>query len=138
MFSDNIQYQIKEPLKVLLIMNEDKQLPKGVFTGLELNAFVGRKVIYTSLDIKENFLKMNKLARITEMVINLDEPNNTDNLENGRLSSILLKYYVTDSQDFMDFDPFTPQYKRLKNWELNSLTLKVTDQKGNTIPMVQG
>ena len=29
MFSDNVQYQIKEPLKVLLIMNEEKQLPEG-------------------------------------------------------------------------------------------------------------
>ena len=26
-FSNNVQYQIKEPLKVLLITNEEKQLP---------------------------------------------------------------------------------------------------------------
>ena len=29
MFSDNIQYQIREPLKVLLIMNKENQLQKG-------------------------------------------------------------------------------------------------------------
>ena len=45
MFSDNIQYQIKEPLKVMLIMNEEKQLPEGVCMGRELNASMGRKVI---------------------------------------------------------------------------------------------
>ena len=28
-FSDNIQYKIKEPLKVLLITNKEKQLLKG-------------------------------------------------------------------------------------------------------------
>ena len=31
MFSDNIQYQIKKSLKVLLLTNEDKQLLEGVF-----------------------------------------------------------------------------------------------------------
>ena len=35
-FSDNIQYRMKEPLKVLLIMNEEKQLLEGVFMGREL------------------------------------------------------------------------------------------------------
>ena len=29
MFSDNIQYQIREPLKVLMIMNKENQLQKG-------------------------------------------------------------------------------------------------------------
>ena len=28
-FSNNVQYQMREPLKVLLIMNEEKQLPEG-------------------------------------------------------------------------------------------------------------
>ena len=37
MFSDNIR--IRQPVKVLLITNEKKQLPEGVFMGRELNAF---------------------------------------------------------------------------------------------------
>ena len=32
MFSDNVQYQIKEPLKVMLLTNEEKWLLEGVFT----------------------------------------------------------------------------------------------------------
>ena len=89
----NIQYQIKESLEVLLITNEEKQLPKGVFIGSQFNAFVGRKVITTSLDTKENILKTNKLVGITEIVISLEELDNTENLESGRLSRIL--HYVT-------------------------------------------
>ena len=33
MFSDNIQYQIRESLNVLLIMNEEKLLPKKEVYG---------------------------------------------------------------------------------------------------------
>ena len=47
MFSDNIQYWIREPLKVLLIMNEEKTLPKGTFMGRELNESIRRKLITT-------------------------------------------------------------------------------------------
>ena len=45
MFSNNIQYQIREPLKVLLIMNEEKQLLDGVFMDRELNVSIERKLI---------------------------------------------------------------------------------------------
>ena len=41
--------------------------------------------------------------------------------------------YVSGSEDFMRFEPKTPQYKRLKNGEIVSLTLKITDQNGNII-----
>ena len=48
MFTNNVQYQIREPLKVLLIMNKEKQLPEGVSTDRELYASVGRKLITMS------------------------------------------------------------------------------------------
>ena len=35
------------------------------------------------------------------------------------------------SEDFMRFEPVTPQYKKLKNGELNFLTLRIMDQKKN-------
>ena len=83
---------------------------------------------------KDGIVKTNKLAHVTDMVvISLDELDNTDNLENGRLSNNLLRNCVTSSEEFTNFEPVTPQYKRIKNWEPNSLTLKITDQKGNTI-----
>ena len=61
-------------------------------------------------ELSANVLKTNNLAGITEMVISLDELDNTDNLENKRLSNVLLRYYVTDSKEFMNFQPVTPQY----------------------------
>ena len=33
----------------------------------------------------------------------------------------------------MHFEPHTPQYKKLKNGTITSLTLKITDQAGNII-----
>ena len=69
----NVQYQIREPMNVLLIMKEEKQLPKGMFTGRELSMFAGRKVIASPLDTNENIVKTDKLAGIMEMVISLNE-----------------------------------------------------------------
>ena len=112
-FSDNIQYQIREPLKVLRITNEEKQLPEWVFMDRELHASLGRKLITIPLDANDNIVKMDKLVCITEMVISLDELNNTDTLEGGRLSNVLLRCHVTGSQEFTSFEPVTPQYKRL-------------------------
>ena len=75
---------------------------------------------------------MNNLAGITEM-INLNELDNTDNLEDGRPSNVLLTYHVTADKDFTRFEPNIPQYKKLKNGEFVSLTLRITDQKNNII-----
>ena len=65
------------------------------------------------------------------MFLNLNELNNTDNLEDGRHSNSLLTYHVTSNEDFTSFEPATPQYKKLKNGEFTSLTLRVTDQNNN-------
>ena len=40
---------------------------------------------------------------------------------------------MTGSEEFMHFEPVTPQYKRLKNGELTSLTLRITEKKDNGI-----
>ena len=68
---------------------------------------------------------------ITEMIINLDELNNSDNLKDGRSSNKLLTYHVTVDKDFTRFEPDIPQYKALKNGEFTSLTLRITDQNNN-------
>ena len=109
MFSDNVQYWIKEPLKVMLT-NEEKWLSEGVFMDRELNVSIGRKVI-TLLNVHDNIVKINKLAGITEMVHSLVELNNNGNLENGRLSNMLLRYHVTGSEEFTHFEPISLQYK---------------------------
>ena len=130
MFSDNVQYQIRQPLKALLITNEEKQLLERVFTDRELDMIIGRKVITTPLDATCNIVK-NKLACFTEMVLSLDKLDNNDNMEDGRLSNILLRYHMTGSKEFTHFEPVTHQYKRRKNREFILLTLRITDQKDN-------
>ena len=83
--------------------------------------------------VDDQVIKKNKLKGITEMIINLDELNNSNNLEDGKPSNSLLTYHVTDDKDFMHFEPQTPQYRKLKNGEFTSLTLRITDQAGNVI-----
>ena len=78
-------------------------------------------------------LKQKWLRGITEIIFNLNELDNTDNHEDGRPSNSLLTYYVTSNEDFMCFEPHTPQYKKLKNGEFTSLTLKIMDQNNNMI-----
>ena len=46
---------------------------------------------------------MNKLKDITEITLNLDELNNSDNLKDGRPSNELLTYYVTSNERFYAF-----------------------------------
>ena len=76
---------------------------------------------------------MNKLKGITEITLNLDELNNSNNLKDERPSNELFTYHVTDDKDFMRFEHDTPQYKALKSREFTSLTLRITDQNNNVI-----
>ena len=56
---------------------------------------------------------MEKLACVTDMVLSLDELDNTGNLENRRLSNVLLRYHVTGSEEFTSFESVAPQHKRV-------------------------
>ena len=67
------------------------------------------------------------------MAISLNELDNSDNLEDGRLSNTLFSYYVTGPEYSTCFLPNTLQYKKLKNGMINSLSLKITDQANNII-----
>ena len=73
------------------------------------------------------------LKGITDMILNLNEFDNSDNLKDGRPSNSLLTCHVTSNEDFTCFKPCTPQYKKLKNGMITSLTLKIMDQNGNII-----
>ena len=83
--------------------------------------------------VDDQVTKTNRLKGITEMILNLDELNNSDNLEDERPSNSLLTYHVTSNEDFTHFEPHTPQYKKLKNGKFTSLILKITDQNNNII-----
>ena len=73
------------------------------------------------------------MKSITEITLNLDELNNSFNLKDGRPSNELLTYHMTDGRDFTNFEPQTPQYKKLKNGEFTFLNLRMTDQNNNVI-----
>ena len=73
------------------------------------------------------------LKGITEITLNLNELNNSNNLKDGRPSNELLNYHVTSNEDFTHFEPQTPQYRKLKNGEFTSLNLRITDQNNNVI-----
>ena len=63
----------------------------------------------------------------------MNELNNSDTLADGRPSNALFTYYVTSLEYYTRFEPCKPQYKALKNGEIVSLTLKITDQNNNII-----
>ena len=71
--------------------------------------------------------KKNNFKGITEMIINLDELDNTNNLEDGRPSHSLFTYHADTHKDVTSFKPNIPQYKKLRNGEFTSLTLRITD-----------
>ena len=69
----------------------------------ELNAFVEGIHIISDLNNDPQIIKTNKLAEVTNMIFNLDEIDNTDNLEEGRPSNTLFTYYMPGSEDFTRF-----------------------------------
>ena len=85
------------------------------------------------LDSHNDVLRTNKLKKITKVVINLNELDNSDILEDGRPSNILFTYYVTSLEYYTCFESRNPLYMKLKYAEIVSLTLKITDQNNNII-----
>ena len=108
-------------------------IPSGTYAGRELLSIVEGMVELNQFVVDDQVIKKNKLKGITEMIINLDELNNSDNLEDGHPSNTLFMYHVTDDKDFTHFEPQTPQYRKLKNGEFTSLALRIMDQAGNLI-----
>ena len=68
-----------------------------------------------------------------KMAISLNELDNSNNLKDAKPSNTLFMYYVTGPEYSMCFEPRTPQYKKLKNGMITSLTLRITDQNNNVI-----
>ena len=134
MLSDNIQYEIVKLRAIMDLISDTKKLiPSRTYAGRELLSMLEGMVELVQLEADDQVIKKSKLRGITEMILNLNELDNSDNLEDGRPSNALLTYHVTSNEDFMSFEPHTPQYKKLKNREFTSLTLRITDQNGNII-----
>ena len=134
MLSDNVQYEILKLRAVIdPISNTKKMISSGNYAGRELLSMLEGIVELNQFEVDDQVIKKNKLKGITEMIINLDELDNSDNLKDGRPSNELLTYHMTDDKDFTRFEPQTPQYRKLKNGEFTSLTLRITDQNNNVI-----
>ena len=134
MLSDNVKYEILKLRAVMdPISNMKKLIPSGTYAGRQLLSMLEGIVELNQFEVDDQVTKTNKLKGITEITLNLDELNNSDNLKDGRPSNELLSYHVTDDKEFMHFEPQIPQYKKLKNREFTSLTLWITDQNNNII-----
>ena len=88
MFSDNVQYWLKGPMKVLLETGKETILTKGVYMN-ELNAILGPG-LKSQMVSCDDVLRTNELEKVTKLTISLNELNNSNNLENGRHSNIIL------------------------------------------------
>ena len=134
MLNDNVKYEILKLRSVMdPISDTKKMILKGAYAGRELISMLERIIELNQFEVDDQVTKTNKLKGITEMTLNLNELNNSNNLKDGRPSNELLTYHVTDDKDFTRFEPQTPQYRKLKNGEFTSLTLRITDQNNNVI-----
>ena len=102
--SDNIQYNI---LKLHSVMDSDskKLIPSGNYAGRQLLSMLEEMVELNQFEVDDQVTKTNKLKGITEITLNLDELNNSDNVKDGRPSNSLFTYYVTSNEDFTCFKP---------------------------------
>ena len=131
-FSNNLQYWFQGSMEVLFKTGEKISLNKGVYTDKEINAMIGQE-LKSQIDDCNDVLRTNKLEKVMKLAISLNELDNSDNLEDGRPSNTLFTYYVTGPEYSMHFEPVMPQYKKLKNGMITSLTLKIKDQAGSII-----
>ena len=85
MLSDNVQYEI---LKLRAVMHPvsdaRKTIPRGTYAGRQLLSIVEGIIELNQFEIDDKVTKTNKLKGITEITLNLDELNNSDNLKDGR------------------------------------------------------
>ena len=115
------------------ISDTKRMIPNGTYAGRQLLSMLEGMIELNQFEVDDKVTKTDKLKGITEITLNLDELNNSNDLKDGKPSNELLTYYVTDNKDFTRFEPDIPQYKALKNIEFTSLNLRITDQNNNVI-----
>ena len=135
MVSDNAQYKVTKSHSIVdyILPENEKLILSGAYAGRELISILGGMIELTQFGNDDQVFKINKLRGITEMILNLDELDNSNNLEDGKPSNALLTCHVTSVGDFTHFTSCTPQYSKLNNGEFASLTLRIMDQNGNII-----
>ena len=113
MLSNNVIYEILKLCSVMdPISDTKKMIPKGAYAGRELISMLEGMVELNQFEVDDQVTKMNKLKGITEITLNLDELNNSDNLKDGRPNNSLLTYYMTSNEDFMRLEPTKPPVQK--------------------------
>ena len=133
MHISNSQILLHRSIEVLSVMGKKIVLNKGVYTDKELNSLIGTELKSQMLDSRNDIQRTNKLVNGTKISITLKELDNSDNLKDGKPSNTLFTYFVTSPEYFTHFEPQSPQYKKLKNDTITSLTLAITSQNNDII-----
>ena len=129
----NSQILLHRSREVLSVTCKKIVLHKGVYMDKELNSLIEMELKSQMLDSRNDIQRTNKLVNGTKITISLNELDNSDNLKDGRPSNTLFTYFVTSLEYFKHFEPQSPQYKKLKNDTITSLTLAITDQNNDII-----
>ena len=103
MYISNSQILLHRSIEMLSITGKKIVLNKGVYMDKELNSLIGTELKSQMLDSCNDVLRT-----IMKMIISLNELDDSDNLEDGRPSNVLLIYYATSSECYMLFEPQTP------------------------------
>ena len=132
MLSDNVKYEI---LKLCAVMDPisatKRMIPSRTYAGRELLFIVEGMVELNQFVVDDQVIKKNKLKGIMEIIINLDELNNSDNLEDGHPSNTLFTYHVIKILHVLNPKPHNIGNSKMES--LLSLTLRITDQNNNII-----
>ena len=117
--SNNVQYKVIKSHIVDYISPEDEKLIlSGTYAGRELLSVLGGMIELNQFAKDDRVFKMNKLRGITEMSLDLNELDNSDNLKDGRPSNALLTYHVTDDKDFTRFEPHSTRSLKMESLSL--------------------
>ena len=93
MLSDNVKYEILKLRSVMVSISDAKKtIKRGTYASRELISMLEGIVELNQFEVDDQITKMNKLKGITEITLNLNELNNSDNLKDGRPSNELLTY----------------------------------------------
>ena len=133
MHISNSQILLHRSIEFLLRTGKKIVLNKGVYMDNELNSLIGMELKSQMLDSRNDIQRTDKLVNGTKITISLNKLDNSDNLEDGRPSHTLFTYFVTSLEYLTYFEPQSPQYKKLKNDTITSLTLAITDQNNDVI-----
>ena len=86
MLSNNVQYQLLKLRAVMdPISDTKKMIPSRTYAGRELLSMLEGMVERNEFPVDDQVIKKNKLKGIMEIILNLDELNNSNNLEDLKL-----------------------------------------------------